>query len=532
MVGGGSSGCVVAAKLADQGGASVLLLESGYSHHHPLLDMPPGMFKLINGSKYMKYHKTSPQPQLDNRTHDIPQGHVLGGGSSVNAQVYMRGRPADFDAWNDILRVNNDTAGWGFRDVLPHFKGMEGNNRLNNELHGIRGPVNVSDPPHINEFSRWFVQSVQAMGESFNPDFNGVTQRGAGFYQYTNGNGKRSSAAYAFIEPQKNNNNLTVKLQATVQRVLIESGNAYGVSYNDKSGNQHTALAKNEVILSSGALITPKLLMLSGIGPADHLQQHGIDLKADIPGVGQNLIDHPEVPMTAYANGPYGYHKQGNGWRMIKNGLQFKLFGTGPVTSVGFEAGAFVNPLDADAPPSIQAFCVPVVYLDRGSQDLLHNDYGLTITTVLIKPQSRGSVKLACADPTAMPVVSPNLLQHEDDMRTMIAGQRYFVNAMQTAPLKDKLDRIAIPSPEDLSDTALATHCKRFVKTNYHPSGTACMGADTNDLAVLDAKLRVRGINNLRVCDMSAVPDITAGNTNATAMMLGDRCAEFIMTTA
>ena len=529
VVGGGSSGCVVAARLADEGGAKVLLLESGYSHRHPLLDMPPGIFKMINGSKYMKYHKTTPQPQLGNRTHDIPQAHVLGGGSSVNAQVYMRGRPSDYDDWNDILRVNNDTVGWGWDDVLPHFRGMEDNHRLNNELHGMGGPIKVSDPGHINEFSRWFVQSVQAMGESYNSDFNGTTQRGTGFYQFTNRQGLRSSAAYAFLGPQSKNSNLTIKLQATVQRVLTESNKVIGVVYKDKNDIEHTAFAGSEVVLSSGALITPKLLMLSGIGPADHLEEHGVEVQVDLPGVGQNLIDHPEVPMTAFANGPYGYYKQGSGWRMIKNGLQLKLFGSGPVTSVGVEAGAFVNPVDADAPPSIQAFCVPVVYLDRGSQDLLKEDYGITITTVLVKPKSRGEVRLASSDPSAMPLVSPNLLKHEDDMRMMIAGQRYFLEAMQSEPLKSKIERIAIPSPEDLSDEALTEHCKKFVKTNYHPAGTACMGADSNKFAVLDAKLRVRGIGGLRVCDMSAVPNINAGNTNAPAMMLGDRCADFIM---
>jgi len=529
VAGGGSSGCVVAARLADEGGAKVLLLESGYSHHHPLLDMPPGIFKLINGSKYMKYHTTTPQPQLDNRTHDIPQAHVLGGGSSVNAQVYMRGRPSDYDEWNDILRVNNDTIGWGWDDVLPHFRAMEDNHRLNNDLHGMGGPIKVSDPGHINEFSRWFVQSVQAMGESYTSDFNGATQRGTGYYQFTNRQGLRSSAAYAFIEPQSKNDKLTVKLQATVQRVLTESNKVTGVVYKDKNDIEHTAFANAEVILSSGALITPKLLMLSGIGPADHLEEHGIDVLVDLPGVGQNLIDHPEVPMTAFANGPYGYYKQSSGWRMIRNGLQLKLFGSGPVTSVGVEAGAFVNPVDADAPPSIQAFCVPVVYLDRGLQDLLKEDYGITITTVLVKPKSRGDVRLASSDPSVMPVVSPNLLEHEDDMTMMIAGQRYFLKAMQCEPLKSKIERIAIPPPEDLSDKALADHCKRFVKTNYHPAGTACMGADSDKLAVLDAKLRVRGLSGLRVCDMSAVPNINAGNTNAPAMMLGDRCADFIL---
>ena len=529
VIGGGSSGCVAAARLANEGARKVLLLEAGHDHHHPLLDMPPGIFKMINGSKYMRYHQTTPQAHLDGRVHDIPQGNVLGGGSSVNAQVYMRGRPSDYEAWDEILRGNNDRVGWGWNDVLPHFRGMEDNNRLCDERHGTDGPLQVSDPGHINDFSRWFVQAVQAMGEPFNPDFNGVNQRGVGFYQFMNRNGKRSSAAYAYVEPEKDNPNLTVRLHAAVQHVIIEGGKARGVAYKDATGEIKTVHADGDVIIAAGALVTPKVMMLSGIGPADHLAEHGIDCKVALPGVGQNLIDHPEVPMTAIANGPYGYYRQGVGWRMLKNGLQFKLFGSGPVTSAGVEAGAFINPTDPDAPPSIQAFCVPIVYLDRDTLGLVEDDYGVTITTVVVKPKSRGEVRLASADPDAMPLVSPHLLKDEDDMRTMIEGQRFFLRAFEQGPLADRIKHVAIPSPDDISDEAIASHCKRFVKTNYHPAASCRMGADGDPMAVLDAKMRVRGVDNLRVCDMSAVPDINAGNTNAPAMMLGDRCADLLM---
>ncbi len=528
VVGGGSSGCVAAARLAADGGGKVLLLEAGHSHRHPLLDMPPGIFKMINGSKFMRYHTTVPQEHLDGRSHDIPQGNVLGGGSSVNAQVYIRGRPTDFDAWDALLRGNNDGARWDFETVLAHFRRMEANNRLNNERHGTDGPMLVSDPGHINEFSRWFVQAVQAMGEPFSADFNGPTQRGVGFYQFMNRAGRRSSAAYAYIVPQANNPNLTVRLHAPVSRVLFEGNRAVGVAYRTKNGEE-IAYADQTVVMAAGALVTPKILMLSGIGPADHLKTHGIAPILDHPGVGANLIDHPEVPMTALANGRHGYFRQGVGWRMIRNGLQFKLFGSGPILSSGLEAGAFVNPGDRDAQPTIQAFCVPIVYLDRGAQDLIDDDYGVTITTVVVKPRSRGTVRLKSADPGAMPAVSPNLLKDEADMREMVAGQRFFVEAFRTAPLADRLRRIVTPDPDDLSDAALVAHCKRFVKTNYHPAGTARMGADGDPLAVLDARLRVRGTEGLMVTDLSAVPDIVAGNTNATAMMLGDRAADFIL---
>ncbi len=529
VIGGGSSGCVAAARLVTDGDRRVLVLEAGFSHHHPLLDMPPGIFKLIDDSKYMTYHHTVPQQHLGGRVHDIPQGNVLGGGSSVNAQVYMRGRPADYDEWDEILHGDNDGAPWDWSAVLHHFKRIEGNNRLQNDLHGAEGPLKVSDPGHIDDVSRWFVQSVQELGEPFNHDFNGNAQRGVGFYQFTNRSGKRSSAAYAYVEPLKNDPRLTVKLRATVRRIEITEGNATGVTYKDASGREYTAHSKSDIVLSAGALITPKLLMLSGLGPAEHLASKGLQTIVDLPGVGQNLIDHPEVPVISLANGRYGYYKQGVGWRMLKNGLQFKLFGSGPITSAGFEAGAFINPVDRTAPPSIQAFCVPIVYLDRDLQAVFDDTYGVTITTVLVKPKSRGSVELRSDDPDERPLVSPNLLLHPDDMQTMVAGQRFFREVLESGQLGKRIEKIIAPAGPDPSDETMADHCRRFVKTNYHPAGTARMGRDGDRNAVLDAKMRVRGVGNLRVCDMSAVPNINAGNTNAPAMMLGDRCADFIL---
>lgn len=528
VVGGGAAGCVVAARLV-AAGRRVLLLEGGYSNRHPLLDMPPGIFKMINGSRYMHYHTTDPQSHLDGRAHDIPQGNVLGGGSSVNAQVYIRGRPSDYEAWNDILRGNNDGADWSWNAVLRHFREMEDNNRLLNDRHGAGGPLKVSDPGHIDQMSRWFVQAVQGLGEPFNPDFNGLSQRGVGFYQFMNRAGKRSSSAYAFIAPLLKNPKLELKLQTRAEKIIIENGRAKGVQYRERDGATSMAMADDAVVLSAGALITPKLLMLSGVGPAEELKAHSISVVLDLPGVGENLVDHPEVPIISTANGKYGYHHQGDGWRMIRNGLQFKLFGSGPITSAGVEAGAFVNPGNPDGEPTIQAFCVPIVYLDRDTRSLVDDTYGLTITTVVVKPKSRGYVRLRSASPSDKPRVSPNLLKDPADMREMIAGQRFFLRALEASPLKERISKVAVPSPTDLSDSALEMHCKRFVKTNYHPAGTCKMGADGDPMAVLDARMRVRGIDGLRVCDMSAVPDINAGNTAAPAMMLGDRCAAFIL---
>ncbi|PRY22085.1 choline dehydrogenase-like flavoprotein [Aliiruegeria haliotis] len=529
VVGGGASGCVVAARLAEAGHRT-LLLEAGHSHHHPLLDMPPGIFKLINGSKYMVQHQAVPQAQLGGRQPYIPQGNVLGGGSTVNGQVYMRGRPSDYDRWDAILQGSQDYVPWDFETCLPVFTGMEDNNRLLNRYHGTGGPLKVSDPGHIEPASRWWVQAVQAMGEPFNTDFCGESQRGAGYYQFMNRDGKRSSAAYSHVEPLRNNPNLTVKLQSPVHRVVVEKGRAVGVTYADKSGVVQEVRAEGEVIVTAGALVTPKILLLSGIGAADHLNEVGVDVVHDLPGVGATLIDHAEVPITAYFNGRHGYHKQGEGWRMLLNGLQFMLFGTGRVCSTGVECGAFVNPIDREAEPTIQTFCVNMVYIDRDAQDLVENRPGVTVATSVIQPKSKGWLRLASSDPKDMPLVNPNMLSHEDDMTMMVEGQKFFCEVFNQDPLRSRIKEVVLPSPETLkSDAAIAEHCRRFAKTGYHPCCTAPMGHDNDPLAVLDPRLRVRGIEGLRVCDMSATPYITAGNTNAPAMMIADRCADMIL---
>lgn len=527
VIGGGSAGSVAAARLVEEGGGRVLVLEAGHAHRHPLLDMPPGVFKLLkNGSKFFKTYLSEPQEHLDNRRAEIPQGNVLGGGSSVNGQAYVRGRAADYDGWHAVLRGNNDAIGWGWDDVLPHFKRLEGNQKFNDDLHGTEGKLTVSDPGYIDDMARWFVQSLQAQGEPFNPDFNGKTQRGVGYFQFTYSKGQRVSAAYAFLDPLRGNPRLTIRLQAEVQRIVIEDGRAVGVVYRDKNG-LHEVRCSGEVVLAAGAFVTPKILMLSGLGPAAHLQEHGIAVVRDLPGVGQNLQDHPDVAIVARANGPYGYFGQDRGWNMLRNGLEFKLFGRGRITTTGLEAACFVNPTDPEAPPTHEAYCIPVMYLDDATLREIGDGHGVSIQIVLLKPKSRGEVRLASADPSAMPLIFPNFLKEPEDMQAMITGLRYFAKTLQTKPLSDRIQHVV--APLDMTEAGLAAHCRKVVKTNYHPVGTAKMGADGDPMAVLDARMRVRGIAGLRVCDMSAVPEIPAGNTNACAMVLGDRCADLIL---
>ena len=528
VVGGGASGCTAAATLV-RGGCTVLLLEGGHSNRHPLIDMPPGIFKLISGSRFMTYHTTPPQEHLNGRCQDVPQGNVLGGCSSVNAQVYMRGRPSDFDEWQEVLSSNDLKASWDWSTMLAEYCGMEGNDRLNDEFHGIEGPLLVSDPGYIDQTSRWFIQSMQWLGLPYTSDFNGRTQTGVGFYQFMNREWQRCSAVHAMIDPLRDAKSLTIRLRSRVVGLIIEDGRCRGVRYALPSGVTREVRARSDVILAAGALVTPKLLMLSGIGGRAALEEFNIEVRADLPGVGQNLTDHPEIPIIAKTRVPCGYFGQGSGLAMIRHGLNFKLFGTGPINTVGFEAGAFFNPDDLTAEPTAQAFFIPIMYLDRDLRNSVKETHGVTITTVLCRPKARGWVKLRSTDPEDPPIVSPNLLGHPEDMERVMAAQSFIREALCTGPLGKHVEMIIAPDDKSLDPTGLKRHCQRFVKTDYHPSCTARMGADGDPMAVLDARMQVRGIQGLRVCDMSSTPNLIAGNTNALAMVLGKRCADFIL---
>ena len=529
VVGGGASGCALTHKLINSK-KSVTLIEAGYSHHNFLLNAPAGFFKLINNSKFATYHKTNPQKHLGNRQNIIPQGNVLGGGTSINAQVYMRGRAEDYNEWDETLRINNDNVKWDWDTVLPYFIEMENNSRLENKYHGKSGNLNVSDSPYVDQLSYDFIESVASLGINRTNDFNGEYQKGVGLYQFMNRKGKRSSAAYAFIEPYKNNHLLKLLLQTKVKKIIIENDKAIGVITENLKGEEEKIYADKEVILAAGSFITPKLLMLSGIGNDEELNNVSIRCINNLPGVGKNLMDHPECPLIAKANGKYGYYKQGEGWRMFKNGIEFLLFRTGRVNSTGVEAGAFVNPINSADLSYIQAFFVPSIYMNSDTIGVIKDDYGMSITTVMTKPKSRGYVKLKSSNFKDQPEIELNLLKHEDDLKMMMAGQRFFLRALQEGPLSKKVEKVIIPNPKNLTDENLEKHCRRFVRTNYHPSGTAKMGADNDKMSVLDSKLRVRGIENLRVCDLSAMPNINSGNTSAPAMMIGLRCGDFINT--
>ena len=344
----------------------------------------------------------------------------------------------------------------------------------------------------------------------------------------TTRNGRRCSAVDAFLRPAMKTGRLDVRTSCLVHSIIIENGRAVGVRYSQDGGRAVTeARCDGEVLLAAGAIATPKLLMLSGIGPADHLKAHGIPVRVDLAGVGANLQDHTETPVVALCNGPYGYFGHDRGWKQMRNGLEYLLNRTGPVTSNGVEAGAFFDPDDLSNDPKIQQFCVPTVYLDKDHTDQ-EASHGLTLNSCVAKPRSRGSVQLASADPKDQPLVDPNYLADPEDLRLSIGGVRRAREILGQEPLRSMIAREIFPGPDRVSDADLAEHAKRFVKTVYHPVGTCRMAHDGDAGGVLGADMRVRGVAGLRVIDASAIPTIISGNTNAAVLVVADKAVEFI----
>lgn len=531
IVGGGSAACVVAARLVQEARARVLLLERGPRKANPIMHFPAGYMKFLAKDTYLAMHQTEPQPQLGGRGPIVPQGKVLGGGSTVNAMVYMRGQAADYDRWNNSITApgaENDGA-WSYRDMLPYFKAQEDNDHLAGEFHGVGGPLKISDLGHTSPMTRAYIKTLQTMGIPWNPDFNGAGQFGVGMMQHTIDwqTRRRCSAVDAFLAPVMDDPLLTIETEATVTKLLLQNDAATGVEYI-KRGVTRRAEAGIEVILAAGAYQTPKLLMLSGIGPEAELARHGIRTEIALPGVGQNLQDHYECPVVATTKGAFGYYGQDRGWPMFKAGLQYLLFKSGPVTTTGVETCAFYDPDGNNAEPTIQMFCVPTVYLDR---DVMGTDpgHGVTINSLLLRPKARGSVTLTSADPLRNPVVSTGIFNHPDDLRLTVKSFRFARTVLDASPMRELIEREIFPGADVTSDEAIAEHCRRTVKTGYHPVGTCRMGHDGDEMAVLTPRLTVRGAARLRVIDASMMPTIVSGNTNAAVLGAAAKAADLIL---
>ncbi|MDE0534227.1 MAG: GMC family oxidoreductase N-terminal domain-containing protein [Albidovulum sp.] len=522
IAGGGSSACVAATRLVRDFGARVLLIERGPARTNWLLRMPAGYMKYLARDDFLEMHETVPQEQLDGRAPIVPQARALGGGSAVNAMVYMRGQRQDYDGWDAFL---GGGSGWSYGDMLPHFKRLERNTKFNNEYHGIDGGLWVSDPGYTAEMTEAFVLAAQGRGFAYNPDFNGECQAGVGLMQNTIGRHERCDAVRAFLSRVRDSPCLKIITKAQVTRIVIENGRAVGVEFS-KNGNSTTVRTGGEVLVATGTYNTAKLLMLSGIGPPDHLKEHGIACIADLPGVGENLQDHHEVPLICATSGSVGYFRQDRGWRMIRNGLQYLMFRSGPVTTIGVEACAFHDP-DGGERPTIQLYCAPIVYLDRDFTDLKPTN-GVTLTSCLLRPKARGTVRLRSGNPNDKPLVDCRFFGHPEDLRLTIKAVRIAREVLATEPAASLISEELLPGKDVASDDGLRNYSNRTVKTNYHPVGTARMGADNDPNAVVDTELRVRGIENLRVVDCSVMPFIPSGNTNAPAMAVADRAVSIM----
>jgi len=519
IAGGGAAGCVLAARLSESG-ASVLLLEAGYPDNHPFIHIPAGFTKL-SGPKVNWGYRTVAQRNLNNRDMWYPQGKTLGGGSSINAMIYTRGHPSDYDGW-----AAAGAEGWSYEDVLPYFRKAECNSRFSNRYHGTEGPLAVSDPVSPLKITAAFIKAAQEAGVPYNPDFNGAEQEGVGYHQTTTRDGRRASAAVSYLHPARGRRNLTVVTRALVSRIVVEKGRAVAVEYSQAGSSVvERATAAREIIVTGGAIGSPKLLMLSGIGPAEHLRAHGVPVVADIAGVGQNLQDHLDCYTVYDCNGPHSYYGVDQHFHQAWWVLQYLLFRSGPVTTNIVEAGAFVKADPASPTPDTQLHFLPAYVVDHGMMRI--PGYGVCLYTNLLRPKSRGTVRLASADPKSAPLIDPNYLGDPDDMRMAVAGLRFAREVMASPSMKPFLQEERMPGSAKVSDAALADYVREWAKTDYHPVGTCKMGTDP--LAVVDTELRVRGIDGLRVCDSSIMPQEISANTNAPTIMIAEKASDLIL---
>jgi choline dehydrogenase-like flavoprotein len=527
VAGGGSAGCVLANRLSADPGLRVLLLEAGGSDRHPLFHMPAGFAKMTKGIGSWGW-QTVPQKQLKGRVLRFTQAKVIGGGSSINAQLYTRGVPADYDEW-----VSEEGAvGWSYRDVLPYFKRAENNQRFANEFHAYGGPLGVSNPISPLPICEAFFQAGQELGIPFNPDFNGERQDGLGYYQLTQLDARRSSTSTGYLSPIRNRSNLRVMLQTQVLRVVLEQRRAVGVEIVSGSDRTPRAVrAEREVIVASGAIGSPKLLLQSGIGPADHLRAVGVNVVHDLPGVGSNLQDHLDLFVIAECTGDHTYDKYNKLHHAAWAGLQYLVFRKGPVASSLFETGGFwyadVNGLERARSPDIQFHLGLGSGIEAGVAKM--RNAGVTLNSAYLRPKSRGTVRLASADPAAAPLLDPNYWSDPRDKALALGGLRLARDIMNQPALKRFVLAEVLPGARLKSDQELSDYACANAKTDHHPVGTCRIGPANRATSVVTPDLRVIGLDGLRVADASVMPRVPSCNTNAPAIMVAEKGADHIL---
>jgi choline dehydrogenase len=520
IVGAGSAGCVLANRLSAGGKHSVLLLEAGPKDSNIWIHVPIGYGKLFKEKTVNWMYQTEPEPGLHGRQVFQPRGKVLGGSSSINGLLYVRGQHEDYDRWRQRGNV-----GWGYDDVLPYFKKAENQQRGADEYHGAGGPLSVSDWRHEDPLSEAFVKASVEAGLPFNPDFNGKTQEGAGFFQTTTRNGRRASSAYSYLRPAMDRANLKVETSALAQRILFDGKRATGVEYK-QGGNLRTARARKEVLVSGGAYNSPQLLQLSGVGPADLLKSHGIGVVLDAPGVGNDLQDHMQVRLvTRCAQKVTLNDVLGHPVRQVMAGVRYALSRSGPLTVAAGTSGAFFKTNPRLASPDIQIHFLPFSTDKMGEK--FHPFSGFTATVCQLRPESRGSLKIRSADPAAPPEIRINYLATETDRAAFIDGLKILRNILAKPAMKAFCVDEVYPGAAVVSDEDLLEFCRKTGSTVYHPTSTCRMGNDP--LAVVDQRLRVRGIEGLRVVDASVMPDLMSGNTNAPTIMIAEKASDMIL---
>ncbi len=520
IVGGGSAGCVLANRLSEDSSVNVLLLEAGRNDNHPLIHMPIGFAKLTTGS-YTWGFETAPQKNANNRKIPYAQGRVIGGGSSINAEVFTRGNPIDYDRW----AYEEGCDGWAFKDIQKYFIRSEGNTFLSGSWHGTDGPLGVSNIQSPVSVTRAFVQSCQELGIPYNPDFNGPTQEGSGIYQTTIKDAKRCSAATGYLRPVFSRKNLTIKTQCPVRKLLFNGKRIHGVEYLH-NGHSKAIYADQEVILVAGAIGSPKLLMLSGIGPAWHLKECGIDVFHDLPGVGENLNDHFGVDIVAELKASTSLDKYARIHNMIWAGLEYILFKSGPLTSNVVEGGAFWYANDNVPVPDLQFHFLAGAGAEEGVPSVASGS-GITLNSYTLRPKSRGTVRLRSCNPDDMPVIDPNYLTEAYDREVSAEGVRISKEIFMQRSLQKHIKRIHLPGEEVKTGKDFLEYARQYGRTSYHPSCTCKMGTD--DMSVVDPELRVRGIDGLRICDSSIMPSLIGSNTNAPTIMIAEKAADMIL---
>ena len=520
IVGGGSAGCVIAARLSEIASARVLLLEAGGPDNHPLIHMPVGFAKMTVGPHTWGL-TTAPQKHANNREIPYAQGRVLGGGSSINAEVFTRGNPVDYDRWANEEGCN----GWSFKDIQKYFIRSEGNTVLSGEWHGTDGPLGVSNIPDPQPMTLAFVQSCQEFGIPYSSDFNGEHQAGCGVYQATTKNYRRCSAAVGFLKPVLDRDNLTVQTGCLVKRIRFSGTRATGIEFHDGK-EACVAVAESEVIVTSGAIGTPKLLMLSGVGPADHLHEHGIDVVCNLPGVGENLNDHFGIDIVAQLNGHYSLDRYNKWHNAAVAGLQYWLFKSGPVTSNIVEGGAFWFADESQPVPDLQFHFLAGAGAEAGVPSVPPGSSGVTLNSYTLRPKSRGTVRLRSSDPADPPVVDPNFLAEPQDLATSAEGVRISREIFRQPSLQKYIKQIRYPDDDVKTRKDFEAYARQYGRTSYHPTCTCKMGQD--EMAVVDPQLRIHGLDGIRVCDSSIMPSLIGSNTNAATIMIAEKASDLI----